>query len=223
MCGVGKCSSIRVLYPIPAKVIAMSKRLARRIAVIGLVGCMLLSASGCGVLGIVFIPDAGLESAIRASLRQPFGFLTKKDLLRVTELQASGLNIHSLQGLEHCRSLITLNLRNNEIQSITPLAGLSNLRRLDLSQNRVNDITALSGLFLLEDIDLHGTHNDIRNWSALVANAENGGIGAGCTLTLSPEWTIQGDGTFYPDYQAVHEALTARGVNIIFAEASSDS
>ncbi len=196
----------------------MRKRLARKIVLLGLVGCMLFGWNGCALLGVVFIPDAGLESAIRASLRKPFGFLTQRDLLRVTEIQAAGLDIRSLQGIEHCRSLLILNLRSNQIQSITPLAGLGNLRWLDLSQNHITNISALSGLFLLEWLDLHGPHNDIREWDALVANAQNDGIGAGTILTLSPEWTIRSDGTFYEDFQGVYQILVDAGVRVIFAE-----
>ena len=220
MGGVGRRTSGWGLCPLPTKVVAMRSHLARKIALLGLVGCMLFGWNGCALLGVVYIPDAGLESAIRASLRKPFGFLTRQDLLRVTEIQAAGLGIRTLQGIEHCRSLLTLDLRSNQIQSITPLAGLGNLRWLDLSQNRITNISPLSGLFLLEWLDLHGPDNDIRDWGALVANAQNGGIGAGTTLTLSPEWTIQSDGTFYDDFQEVYQILVDAGVKIIFAESS---
>lgn len=197
----------------------MKKNLVRRMGLVGLAGCLLVGLAGCP-FDVVFISDKALESAIRASIGKPMGLLTELDLLGVTELQAPELNIQSLKGIEYCRNLTVLNLRHNQIQSILPLAGLSNLTWLDLGDNKLTSIEPLSGLFFLQYLDLCGDDNDIRVFTPLVANALAGGIGAGTTLTLGTEWTLQSDGTFFADFEDDYLALIGAGVTIIFAESS---
>jgi len=197
----------------------MKKNLVRRMGLVGLAGGLLVGLAGCP-FDVVFISDKALESAIRASIGKPMGLLPAGDLLGVTELQASDPNIRSLDGLEYCLNLTVVKLRNNQMQSILPLAGLANLTWVDLGENRITNIEPLSGLFFLQYLDLCGDDNDIRVFTPLVANALAGGIGAGTTLTLSPEWTLQSDGTFYADFEDDYLALVGAGVTIIFAESS---
>lgn len=194
----------------------MRKTLAYRWAVMGLAVVVLAGLGGCPFF--VFFPDQALESAVRASINKPFGLINVLDLEKVTEIQAENLNIVSLEGLQYCPSLLTLNLTNNEIQSITPLTGLRNLTWLELGGNKITNIEPLAGLFFLEYVDLWGSDNDIRDWSALVANAQAGGLGTGDVVTLSPEWTMNSEGVLYDDFKAPYQALITAGVTVLFAE-----
>jgi len=60
----------------------------------------------------IFVPDSGLEGAIREALHKPGGALTEDDLLGLTELDASQRNIRALAGLETARNLSSLLLRS---------------------------------------------------------------------------------------------------------------
>ncbi|HOL20362.1 MAG TPA: leucine-rich repeat domain-containing protein [Candidatus Hydrogenedens sp.] len=183
--------------------------------------CVLFSfLSGCCVLKgtSIFFPDSALEVVIRSELGKPFFVVCTGELDSITELNARGMGIKNLQGLEYCTSLVKLDLRDNAITSISPLRELKNLVWLDLGNNKITDITPIAGLVYLEYLDLSGSDNDIRDWSPLLANVDAGGLGPGDTVTLSPEWTVKEDGTYYEDFLPVYQKLINAGVNVIFAE-----
>lgn len=188
----------------------MLKRRATALGLWMLIAGLSLGLSGCPCLNIQ-IRDPGLESAIRASLGMPFGCLTEADLLRVTEIQAANYNIRNLQGIQFCRNLTTLNLKNNQIASITPLASLTNLTFLDLGDNRVVNIEALAGLFFLNELYLDG--NEIYNFAPLIANAQNGGIGDG-SLVVLPDTILNAQREIQDIYTDDINALLERGVRL---------
>ncbi|HNR30346.1 MAG TPA: leucine-rich repeat domain-containing protein [Candidatus Hydrogenedentes bacterium] len=178
------------------------------VGLVGLLGCLSLGLAGCPCIGGPFlIRDAALESAVRAALGKPFGCLSRNDLLRVTEIQAANLNIHTLDGIENCKNLRILNLKNNLIQSITPLTTLINLTFLDLGFNEVSHLEPLAGLFFLDQLYLDG--NEILDLKPLVANAVNGGLGDGDILVL-PATVLGSDNEiqeiFRDDVQTLHNA-----------------
>ena len=168
---------------------------------------------GCpgGNGNFVFFQDAALESAVRATIGKPLGLLTNADVLSITEVDASALNIQTLSGIEALRNLTVLNLRSNSVQSITPLENLVNLRVLDLGDNDVAQITAISGLFLLEELTLSGARMDIVDWSPLSANATNGGLGNGDIVVLPVNTTLD---YWEDDYLT----LINLGVSVLFDE-----
>lgn len=168
----------------------MLKSFVRSAVVFGVLLPLVLLGLGCPGNGspIVIIPDQGLENAIRAELRQPFGLLTEADLLRLTHLSGRNLGIRDLKGLEKAENLLSLDLGRNRIEDITELATLTKLRYLNLEDNDLRDIGPLAGLFLLEAVDLSNSgqgdyQNRISDLSALVLNAKHvevsGGLGEG--------------------------------------------
>ncbi len=185
-----------------------------------IMGILLISISGCCVFqgsSIVF-PDRALETAIRSVLGKPFFILCTGELDTITELTARGMGIVDLRGLEYCTSLVKLDLRDNEIFTISPLRDLKNIVWLDLGNNRITDITPIAGMQYLEYLDISGENNDVKDWSPLIANVNAGGLGPGDTVVLSPEWTIKDDDSFYEDFQPIYDTLVNAGVNVIFAE-----
>ncbi|MBP8129815.1 MAG: hypothetical protein KA184_09590 [Candidatus Hydrogenedentes bacterium] len=185
---------------------------SRTFGLVGLLACLAVVFAGCPCIGgPIIIRDPALESAIRASLGQPFGCLTKSDLLRVTEIQGAGLNIRTLDGLENCTNLTILNVKDNQIQSITSLTTLFNLEFLDLGYNQITNIEPLAGLFFLDELYLDG--NDIFDLSALVANAVNGGLGDGDTLVL-PDSILDGGGEVQEPYVDDVSTLQQAGVQV---------
>ncbi|MBW7865819.1 MAG: leucine-rich repeat domain-containing protein [Candidatus Hydrogenedentes bacterium] len=174
--------------------------------------CVMLLGSGCSLFGVVYIPDKALQSAVRASLGKPLGILTRSDLRGIQEIQAPNLNIKNLEGLQHCESLTVLNLRGNQVLSLSPLNGLTNLVRVDLGDNRVQVIEAVAGWFFLEELRLDGESNDIWDWQPLVANAQAGGLGAGNVVVLPARTTLDANGGALPGFAAAQQVLLEKGV-----------
>lgn len=79
------------------------------------------------------------------------------------------IRLYDLNPLSELTQLERLILRDNDIQSLTPLENMTNLRYLDVSQNRVekSSFDILEGLFQLEYLNLRET--DIEDLSVLVS------------------------------------------------------
>lgn len=104
--------------------------------------------------------DAGLEQAVRDAIRnksasQP---VYKKEILRITSLDARGYGITDLKGLEGFTNLEYLDCANNNLvtSGLTPIQRLTNLRRLDLEDNAIEQITAVQNLVNLTYLDVSG-------------------------------------------------------------------
>jgi hypothetical protein len=129
--------------------------------------------AGCPGDPPVAVRDANLEAAIRVQIGQPFGFLTRSSLARLTTLDVRGLNIQTLEGLQFATNLRFLDASNNNISDISPLAGLGDtLETLDLENNDIFDITALRGLVFLRYLNICG--NRITSLGPLAINATAG-------------------------------------------------
>ena len=102
----------------------------------------------------VSIPDPGLNAAIRQALQKPAGTLTDQDLLSLTDLDARGRNIRSLQGLEAARNLVSLNLQSNQLSNFSLPSEFTNLTFLDLSDNQLSSLELPSGLTALVSLNL---------------------------------------------------------------------
>ena len=100
--------------------------------------------------------DITLASAIRKQLKitDTSQALTVEDMAELTTLDAKGLGISSLAGLEHATSLTSLDLGVNAIHDLTPLSGLTNLTQLELDNNRITDLTPLKSLTNLTQLHL---------------------------------------------------------------------
>ncbi len=124
----------------------------------------------------VYFADPILKSRVEVQLgvTDP----TVADMVFLKELNAAGMGISDLTGLEYATNLVSLNLgeffyyrewppelRTNQIQDISPLSGLTRLKSLNLSNNQITDISALSGLTALETLALYD--NQITDISAL--------------------------------------------------------
>ena len=194
----------------------MTKNLLAKMGLVLLVVVSLTMLSGCPNPIVVF-PDEALESAVRSALNMPFGYLHQNDLLRLTELNAAGLVIRDLRGLEYCVNLTKLNLHSNRIQSLTPIAGLVNLSYLDLFNNRVRDIEPLSGLVFLSYLDLAGSANEIIKWDALVANALAGGLGSNAVVVVPAEHVLDEDEEVVETFEEALYVLQDCGVRVVAA------
>jgi len=104
----------------------------------------------------IFIPDPGLNTAIRQTLQKPIGPLSQQDLLTLTNLDASNRNIRSINGLEAAHSLVALGLQSNLLTNFTLPNGITNLAFLDLSRNSLTNVTLSPDTTRLTNIVLSG-------------------------------------------------------------------
>ena len=75
------------------------------------------------------IPDANLATAVREALRlDPSESIWQKKLRKLKTLKVLRSNIKKLTGLEEATGLTTLDLSQNQIEDVTPLAGLTYLK-----------------------------------------------------------------------------------------------
>jgi hypothetical protein len=135
------------------------------------------SLPGCPAVTIVVFTDDVLDAAVRQALGHPLGFLTRADLLTLSSLDISDLNIKNLSGIEYCTNLTFLDASGNPISNISSLANLVNLLSLNIDGTNVFEISALSGLPNLDSVSLCGTL--VTDIQPLVTNSVNGGLGPG--------------------------------------------
>ncbi len=100
----------------------------------------------------VFFADANLKAAVETELgvTDPNAAQMKE----LTFLDASGLAITDLVGLESAANITSLVLFDNQISDLAPLTVLSDLTELWLSENQINDISPLAGLLNLTHLNL---------------------------------------------------------------------
>ncbi len=112
--------------------------------------------SGPGEIKFV---DDNFETVIREYLNQSTGPILTTDVESITNIWANNRNIQNIYGIEFCTNLDTLNLRENSISDLLPLALLENMTILNVNNNKINDISPLTRLTDLVSLDLG--NNDI--------------------------------------------------------------
>lgn len=119
----------------------------------------------------VVFDDPNLEAAVKAALGVPADVpIIESDMLRLTSLNAEGLGITDLTGLEFATNLTSLNLGSNNITDLSPLASLENLQNLWLPNNGASDLSPLSGLAHLRHLNL--ASNEVFNLAPLANLAQ---------------------------------------------------
>ncbi len=98
------------------------------------------------VLAQSIFPDKNLEAAVRKEVfekRNNQDPITAEDVKRISQVEASKAGIASLEGLQHCESLMRIDLPENEITDLTPLASLKRLQSVNLANNKIESIEPL--------------------------------------------------------------------------------
>ncbi|MDY3901555.1 MAG: leucine-rich repeat domain-containing protein [Atopobiaceae bacterium] len=112
----------------------------------------------------VLIPDDNLRAVIEKSLGKRAGEkITAAELETLREVNAyhtglMGSKVRSISGLELARNLEVLNLNENSVSDLAPLAQLTSLRELRLVRNEVSDLTPIAGLTDLRVLDIYYNH-----------------------------------------------------------------
>lgn len=93
---------------------------------------------------LVYVPDSQLLKAINMALdRNSQDNVNRNDLTRLTSLNASGMGIADLTGLEYAVNLQSADLSNNNIIDTTPIDELALLADLNLDGNPVSAVVAV--------------------------------------------------------------------------------
>ena len=106
----------------------------------------------------VHIPDTNLRAAIAEALGKSSNApITVEEMEGLRRLRAQYRDIHDLAGLQFAANLNELDLKNNQVSNLSPIAGLIGLRELWLQDNPVSDILPVRGLTNLTHLEVDGT------------------------------------------------------------------
>ena len=123
----------------------------------------------------VSVPDAALRHCVTSTLRVAGDAITEADMASLTSLNCRAHflvleessrreydpdksphgAVASLSGLQHAVNLSDLNIRDNIVADLSPLAGLP-LTKLDIGRNAVTDLSALASLPTLTTLHMAG-------------------------------------------------------------------
>ena len=82
----------------------------------------------------VHIPDATLHAAIAETLsKAPGAPITVEEIATLIHLEAGGMDIQNLEGLQFATNLEELRLRGNPLSDLSPLSGLTTLKEVEVS------------------------------------------------------------------------------------------
>ncbi len=104
----------------------------------------------------VHFADPGLQAAVEEALWLPDP--TPTDMLDLMVLDASHRIISDLTGLECATNLRKLNVKGNNITSISVVAGMTELEELVVNNNHISDLAPVAGLTKLKHLDVHDQH-----------------------------------------------------------------
>ena len=114
---------------------------------------------------VVQFVDFNMESAVRSAINKTTRDIYQSDLVNLGSLNAANKGISSISGIEYCANLKYLDLENNFINDVSPLAGLSGLQRIFLANNQVDNVSTLASLTNLQYLTL--SQNDINDIAPL--------------------------------------------------------
>ncbi len=101
---------------------------------------------------VIHIPDTNLRAAIAEELgKSPNAPITVEDMQRLDRLRGRDKGIQDLTRLEFATNLEDLDISDNEISDLSPIAGLTNLVLIAMSRNHdISDFSPLKNLKNLE-------------------------------------------------------------------------
>jgi len=125
------------------------------------------------VFGEGLFPDSALDSAVRQEVfakRNNLEPLTIEDVAKISRVVLKGQNanrknIESLEGLQHCKSLMEIDLENNEIVDLLPIRDLKLLQKVTLAGNKITSLEPLAGLEAIQYLDV--SRNQITQLDAI--------------------------------------------------------
>lgn len=80
------------------------------------------------------------------------GNIYYKDVKKITDLDLSGIDIKSIDGIEYFVNLNSLKLNKTNIENLRPLGNLNKLKKLELNDNKIKDLKPLEKLTKLNSL-----------------------------------------------------------------------
>ena len=102
-------------------------------------------------------PDKQLEAAVRQQVfakRNSEEPIFESDVTKISLVRGRGMGIKDLTGLEKCKTILSIDLAENEIADLSPIAGLDRVQQLILNDNQIVDLTPLAGMKKLQYIGI---------------------------------------------------------------------
>lgn len=133
---------------------------------IGMVG--LSSFAGLDAQAQDLFPDKALEASVRREVfekRYNNEPITVEDVKNISQVVGKGKGIKSLEGLQHCKALMKLDLEKNDITDLAPLRELKLLQSVDLASNKIQSLEPLTGLVAIQY--LHIANNSLEDIAPL--------------------------------------------------------
>ena len=128
------------------------------------------SQASTNKIEISIFPDKNLEAAVRKFVfekRDNNKPITEADVVSLSTINGSGMQIKNLAGLDKCKSLASLDLSKNQISKLDPLKDLKNIQYLNLANNQIEDVSPLSGISALQYIEL--SNNKVKDIKPLAS------------------------------------------------------
>ncbi len=106
----------------------------------------------------VYIPDPNLRAVIEEVLgKTPGDVITTEDIATLTQLNAEGMGVRNITGLEFATNLEELIIRGNPLTDLSPLTKLVTLKFLEFSGESLSDLSPLADLINLERLGFWNT------------------------------------------------------------------
>jgi internalin A len=168
-------------------------------------------------------PDKALEAVVRKEVfekRYNAEPITADDVKNISQVVGKGKGIKSLEGLQNCKSLMKIDLENNEITDLAPLRELKLLQSIDLASNKIQSLEPLSGLTAVQY--LHIANNGLEVLASLSGMVKMQSLYAGGNkfkklepiLPLKKLWTLDVSGSPIEDAGTIAELKGLQTVNI---------
>jgi Leucine-rich repeat (LRR) protein len=168
-------------------------------------------------------PDKALEAAVRKEVfekRYNTEPITADDVKNISQVVGKGKGIKSLEGLQHCKSLMKLDLENNEITDVGPLRELKLLQSIDLASNQIQSLEPLTGLTAVQY--LHIANNNLEDLTPLNGMVKMQSLYASGNkwkklepiLPLRKLWTLDVAGSPVEDAGIIAELKGLQTINI---------
>jgi len=182
-----------------------------------------IAGSGSTAQAQDLFPDKALEAAVRKEVfekRYNSEPITAEDVKNISQVVGKGKGIKSLEGLQHCKSRMKLDLENNEITDLAPIRELKLLQSIDLASNKIQSLEPISGLTAVQY--LHIANNGLEDLSPLTGMVKMQSLYASGNkfkklepiLPLKKLWTLDVSGSPIEDAGVIGELKGLQTINI---------
>lgn len=178
---------------------------------------------GSSLIAQDVFPDKALEAAVRWEVfekRYNSEPIKAEDVKNISQVVARGKGIKSLEGLQHCKALMKLDLAYNEIFDLAPISELKQLQSIDLSGNQIENVGPIAGLKQSQYLQVSKNKiadltpiKDLTNLNSLYLN-DNQIKSLEHVAALKKLWTLQAAGNPIENANAISDLRGLKTLNL---------